>query len=61
MSPNPEGGGGRHNSINDSSRYQGNKTLRTHIRTDGRKDDVKKVYPPTNTVCGGIIIGNEIN
>ena len=22
-------------------------------RTDGRTDNVKTVYPPTNTVCGG--------
>ena len=22
-------------------------------RTDGRSDNVKTVYPPTNTVCGG--------
>ena len=31
--------------------------LRTHFRsfgrTDGRTDNVKTVYPPTNTVCGG--------
>ena len=34
------------------------KTLQTHIRTDlrtvGRKDNMKTVYPPTNTVCGGV-------
>ena len=33
------------------------KTLRTHGRTvrlsDGRTDNVKTVYPPTNTVCRG--------
>ena len=23
------------------------------VRTDGRTDNVKTVYPPTNTVCGG--------
>ena len=26
---------------------------RTDRRTDGRTDNVKTVYPPTNTVCGG--------
>ena len=26
---------------------------RTDGRTDGRMDNVKTVYPPTNTVCGG--------
>ena len=25
----------------------------TDERTDGRTDNVKTVYPPTNTVCGG--------
>ena len=34
------------------------KTLRAHfrlfVRSDGRTDNVKTVYPPTNTVCGGI-------
>ena len=25
----------------------------TFVRTDGRTDNVKTVYPPTNTVCGG--------
>ena len=25
----------------------------THGRTDGWTDNVKTVYPPTNTVCGG--------
>ena len=24
-------------------------------RSDGHSDNVKTVYPPTNTVCGGII------
>ena len=27
--------------------------LRTHVRSFGRTDNVKTVYPPTNTVCGG--------
>ena len=27
--------------------------LRTHFLSDGRTDNVKTVYPPTNTVCGG--------
>ena len=26
---------------------------RTHTRSEGRTDNVKTVYPPTNTVCGG--------
>ena len=26
----------------------------TFVRSDGRTDNVKTVYPPTNTVCGGI-------
>ena len=25
----------------------------THTHTVGRTDNVKTVYPPTNTVCGG--------
>ena len=28
-------------------------TKRKDERTDGRMDNVKTVYPPTNTVCGG--------
>ena len=32
-----------------SKRYYGNKTL----RTDGQREN--KIYPPTNTVCGGIV------
>ena len=28
-------------------------TKRTDTRTNGRTDNVKTVYPPTNTVCGG--------
>ena len=27
----------------------------THTNTVGRTDNMKTVYPPTNTVCGGII------
>ena len=30
--------------------------VRSFVRTDGRTDNVKTVYPPTNTVCGGIKI-----
>ena len=26
---------------------------RTDARTDGQTDNMKTVYPPTNTVCGG--------
>ena len=28
--------------------------VRSSVRTDGRTDNVKTVYPPTNTVCGAI-------
>ena len=28
-------------------------------RSDGRMDNVKTVYPPTNTVCGGIIMRKQ--
>ena len=31
----------------------------TFFRSDGRTDNVKTVYPPTNTVCGGIINENK--
>ena len=34
--------------IKETKRYG-----RTDRRTDGRTDNVKTVYPPTNTVCGG--------
>ena len=37
--------------------------LRTHVRSDSRSvvrsDNVKTVYPPTNTVCGGIKVGQS--
>ena len=29
------------------------KKTKRNGRTDGRTDNVKTVYPPTNTVCGG--------
>ena len=32
------------------------KETKRYGHTVGRSDDVKTVYPPTNTVCGGIII-----
>ena len=34
--------------IKETKRYG-----RADGRTDGRMDNVKTVYPPTNTVCGG--------
>ena len=34
--------------IKETKRYG-----QTVVRSDGRKDNVKTVYPPTNTVCGG--------
>ena len=33
---------------------------RTDGRTDGWTDNVKTVYPPTNTVCGGYKHGHAI-
>ena len=29
------------------------KETKHYGHTDGRSDNVKRVYPPTNTVCGG--------
>ena len=34
---------------------------RTDAQTDGRTDNVKTVYPPTNTVCGGYKYRNDHN
>ena len=30
------------------------KETKRYEHTDGRSDNVKTVYPPTNTVCGGL-------
>ena len=38
--------------IKETKRY-GHTFVRSFVRTDGRTDNVKTVYPPTNTVCGG--------
>ena len=38
--------------IKETKRY-GHTFGRSDVRTDGRTDNVKTVYPPTNTVCGG--------
>ena len=38
--------------IKETKRY-GRTDVRTDGRTDGRTDNVKTVYPPKNTVCGG--------
>ena len=38
--------------IKETKRY-GHTFERSDVRTDGRTDNVKTVYPPTNTVCGG--------
>ena len=38
----------------DSSRYLGNKTLRTDAHTHGRADNMKTVYPPQTKFAGGI-------
>ena len=38
--------------IKETKRY-GHTVGRTDGRTDGHSDNVKTVYPPTNTVCGG--------
>ena len=45
--------------IKKTKRY-GRTDARTDGRTDGWTDNVKTVYPPTNTVCGGIKIQAEI-
>ena len=37
------------------------KETKRYGRTDGRTDNVKTVYPPTNTVCGGGGGGININ
>ena len=34
--------------IKETKRYR-----LSFVRTDGQTDNVKTVYPPTNTVCGG--------
>ena len=38
--------------IKETKRY-GHTFSRTVVRSVGRSDNVKTVYPPTNTVCGG--------
>ena len=38
--------------IKETKRY-GHTFVRSFVRMDGRTDNVKTVYPPTNTVCGG--------
>ena len=38
--------------IKETKRY-GHSFVRSFVRTDGRTDNVKTVYPPTNIVCGG--------
>ena len=37
----------------ETKRY-GHTVGRSFVRTDGRTDNVKTVYPPTSIVCGGI-------
>ena len=39
--------------IKETKRY-GHTFVRSFVRSFGRTDNVKGVYPPTNTVCGGI-------
>ena len=41
--------------IKETKRY-GHTVGRSVGRSEGLSDNVKTVYPPTNTVCGGIII-----
>ena len=41
--------------IKETKRYR-----HTFVRSDGRTDNVKTVYPPTNTVCGGYNDANGI-
>ena len=38
--------------IKETKRF-GHTFVRSFGRTDGRMDNVKTVYPPTNIVCGG--------
>ena len=38
--------------IKKTKRY-GHTFVRSNGRTDGRTDNIKTVYPHTNTVCGG--------
>ena len=38
--------------IKETKRF-GHTFVRSDGRTDGRTDNVKTVYPPTNIVCGG--------
>ena len=38
--------------IKETKRH-GHTFVRSFGRTNGRTDNVKTVYPPTNTVCGG--------
>ena len=38
--------------IKETKRY-GHTFVRSFVRSFGRTDNVKTVYPPTNTVCGG--------
>ena len=38
--------------IKETKRY-GHTFGRTVVRSFGRSDNMKTVYPPTNTVCGG--------
>ena len=40
--------------IKETKRY-GHNFVRSSVRSDRRTDNVKTVYTPTNTVCGGII------
>ena len=40
--------------IKETKRY-GHTDGRSFVRSVGRSDNVKTVYPPTNKVCGGII------
>ena len=37
------------------------KETKRYRHTDGRSDNVKTVYPPTNTVCGGIIMRRNMS
>ena len=40
--------------IKESKRYGRTDGQTDRRTTDGRTDNVKTVYPPTNTVCGGV-------
>ena len=45
--------------IKETKRYR-HTFVRSFVRLFGRTDNVKTVYPPTNTVCGGYKYGQVL-